>query len=80
MRPRSLRVRLALWALLLLGVGGCSSIDGIAELVESKLGVPTVIANPFANMAVASRVPTHALTNDAPALLVSCGLALRSFD
>jgi len=60
--------------------GGCASINGIAELIESKLGVPTVIANPFASMSLASRIPTQSLANDAPALMVSCGLALRSFD
>ena len=60
--------------------GGCSSIDGIAELIESKLGVPTIVANPFANMSVSSRVPAQSLSNDAPALMVACGLALRSFD
>jgi type IV pilus assembly protein PilM len=57
--------------------GGCSSIPGIAELVESKLGVKTMIANPFANMAVASKIPTNNLTNDAPAMMIACGLALR---
>ncbi len=57
--------------------GGCSSIPGIAELVESKLGVTTMIANPFANMAVASKIPTKNLTNDAPAMMIACGLALR---
>lgn len=57
--------------------GGCSSIPGIAELVESKLGVKTMVANPFANMAVASKIPTKNLTNDAPAMMIACGLALR---
>ncbi len=57
--------------------GGCSSIDGIAELVESKLGVHTVTANPFSNMALASKIPTKSLTNDAPAMMIACGLALR---
>ncbi|MFT7457686.1 MAG: type IV pilus assembly protein PilM, partial [Planctomycetota bacterium] len=28
--------------------GGCSSTEGIAELVESKIGIPTIVANPFA--------------------------------
>jgi len=57
--------------------GGCSSISGINEIVESKLGVKTIIANPFANMAVASKINTKSLTNDAPAMLIACGLALR---
>lgn len=60
--------------------GGCSSIPGIAELVQLKIGVPTIVANPFAEMSFSSRVSAQALTNDAPALMVSCGLALRSFD
>lgn len=60
--------------------GGCASIDGIAELVEAKIGIPTRVANPFANMSVSSRVPAQVLSNDAPALMVCCGLALRSFD
>ena len=60
--------------------GGCASIDGIAGIVEAAVGVPTIIANPFANMSLSSKVPAQALSNDAPSLMVSCGLALRSFD
>jgi type IV pilus assembly protein PilM len=60
--------------------GGCASIEGIAELTEERLGVPTIIANPFANMSVSSKIPTQTLSNDAPALMVACGLALRGVD
>ena len=60
--------------------GGCSSIPDIAGVVQGATGVPTILANPFANMSVASRVPSQALSNDSPALMVACGLALRSFD
>ena len=60
--------------------GGCASIAGIAHLVEEQIGVPTVIANPLANMALGPRVQAHALAQDAPALMIACGLALRSFD
>ena len=60
--------------------GGCASIAGIASLVEEQIGVPTVIANPLANMALGPRVQAHALAQDAPALMIACGLALRSFD
>ncbi len=60
--------------------GGCSSIPGIAEVVESAVGVPTTVANPFENMSISSRVPKQALHNDSPALMVACGLSLRSFD
>ncbi|HEY4528961.1 MAG TPA: pilus assembly protein PilM [Luteimonas sp.] len=60
--------------------GGCASITGIAAMVEEQLGVQTVIANPLARMTLGSRVQAHALAQDAPALMIACGLALRSFD
>jgi type IV pilus assembly protein PilM len=60
--------------------GGCASIPGIDALVQSKIDTPTSIANPFANMTAAPRVRSEALANDAPALMIACGLALRSFD
>jgi type IV pilus assembly protein PilM len=60
--------------------GGCASIPGIDELVESQLDTPTVIANPFAEMSLSSKVNPQALSNDAPALMIACGLAMRSFD
>jgi len=52
----------------------------VDELVEERLGIPTSIANPFANMALASRVNAQNLSNDAPAMMIAVGLALRSFD
>ena len=60
--------------------GGCASIPGVSEMVEEQLGVQTVIANPLAQMTLGSRVQAHALAQDAPALMIACGLALRSFD
>ena len=60
--------------------GGCASIPGIDELVESQLGIPTLIANPFANMSLSSKVNPQSLSKDAPSLIIACGLALRSFD
>ena len=60
--------------------GGCASISGIAEMVEEQLGVLTIVANPLANMSLSSRVQAQALAQDAPALMIACGLALRSFD
>jgi type IV pilus assembly protein PilM len=59
--------------------GGVASMPGLAELVQEKLGTPTVVANPFVDMAIASKVNTTALSNDAPALMIACGLAMRSF-
>ena len=60
--------------------GGCASIPAIAAMVEEQLGVPTVVANPLAQMTLGPRVQAHALAQDAPALMIACGLALRSFD
>lgn len=60
--------------------GGCASIPGVDELIEERVGTTTSIANPFTNMSLASRVKAQALSNDAPALMIACGLALRSFD
>ena len=60
--------------------GGCASIPGIDELVESQLDTPTVIANPFAEMSLSSKVNAQSLSNDAPSLMIACGLAMRSFD
>lgn len=57
--------------------GGCSSILGVAETVEHGLGIPSSIANPFARVDMASRVPKNRVLNDAPALLIACGLAMR---
>lgn len=60
--------------------GGCASIPGIDKLVEQNLGIPAFVANPFINMALSNKVKPQSLSNDAPAMLLACGLALRSFD
>ncbi|WP_024889243.1 pilus assembly protein PilM [Luteimonas huabeiensis] len=60
--------------------GGCAAIAGVPEMVEEQLGVQTVVANPLAQMTLGPRVQAHALAQDAPALMIACGLALRSFD
>jgi type IV pilus assembly protein PilM len=60
--------------------GGSASIPGVDELIQERLGVETGIANPFASMSLSARVKPQSLSNDAPSLLVACGLALRSFD
>jgi len=60
--------------------GGTASIPGISEMVQERTGTPTLVANPFADMAIASRVNASALSNDAPSMMIACGLAMRSFD
>lgn len=60
--------------------GGVASTPDIAELVKEKVGIQTVIANPFAEMTLGAKVNASALSNDAPSLMIACGLAMRSFD
>ena len=60
--------------------GGCALLPGIDELVAKRAGVATLIANPFANMATSDRIRPRQLAQDAPMLLIACGLALRGFE
>ena len=60
--------------------GGCALIPGIDQLVQKSLAVPVYIANPFKNMSLANKINQQALSNDAPTMMVACGLALRGFD
>jgi type IV pilus assembly protein PilM len=60
--------------------GGCASITGIDKLAQQAINVPVVIANPFINMSLSQKVRPQALSNDASAMMIACGLALRSFD
>lgn len=60
--------------------GGCASIPNISDLVEARLGIKSGVANPFTNMSVGPRVKPQSLSNDAPAMMIATGLALRGFD
>jgi type IV pilus assembly protein PilM len=60
--------------------GGCASISDIKKSVENTLGIPAYTANPFINMTLSTKINANALNSDAPAMLIACGLALRSFD
>lgn len=60
--------------------GGCAAIPGIDEVVTRRTSVPSMIANPFANMALSSKIRPKNLAMDAPSLMVACGLAMRRFD
>ena len=57
--------------------GGTASLPQLAELTESHIGVPTSIANPFADMSSSSRVNKANLESDAPSFLIATGLAIR---
>ncbi len=60
--------------------GGCAVIPGVDETVAGRTQINTVIANPFANMALSQRIRPKNLATEAPSLMVACGLALRRFD
>ena len=60
--------------------GGCAMLDGLEEMVSQRTQVHTLVANPFANMALSSKIKPRQLTLDAPSLMVACGLAMRRFD
>ncbi len=60
--------------------GGCANIPGVADVIGSRVGVPTEIGNPLGDMKLASRARSAGVMKDATALLTACGLALRSFD
>ncbi len=60
--------------------GGCAMLEGLEDLVAQRTQVHTVVANPFANMALSPKIKPRQLTVDAPALMVACGLAMRRFD
>ena len=60
--------------------GGTASIGGLADVVQEKLGTAVSVANPFVHMSFAPQINAAAISNDAPSLMIACGLALRSFD
>ncbi|KTD57936.1 pilus assembly protein PilM [Legionella shakespearei] len=57
--------------------GGLARKPGLAELIQEQLGVTTTVANPLAHMSLGKMVHLDSINNDAPALMVACGLALR---
>ncbi len=61
-------------------VGGCAVIPGIAQLLEDRVGVQTLVANPFENMLLSSSINPGGLANEAASLVIACGLALRGLE
>jgi type IV pilus assembly protein PilM len=58
--------------------GGVAAMEGLSELVQENLGTPVLIANPFRDLPAGSKVNKTMLDNDAPSLMIACGLAMRS--
>ena len=59
--------------------GGCANIPGVADVISSKVGIPTEIGDPLGQVKLSSKAKGQGLRKDATALLTACGLALRSF-
>jgi type IV pilus assembly protein PilM len=60
--------------------GGGAIISGIEEVVSARIGIPAFVANPFSSMSAGPKIRPQQMANDAPALFVACGLAMRRFD
>ena len=60
--------------------GGVCALEGLVDEVEQTIGLPTVVANPLLNMQISKSINASALANDAPALLLAIGFAMRSFE
>lgn len=65
---------------LILLAGGPASLPRLDQLVTERLRVTTLIANPFAHMAIAKHLNSQELMREAPGMLIALGLALRGFD
>ncbi|GAA5141412.1 pilus assembly protein PilM [Thalassotalea piscium] len=59
--------------------GGSAQVEGVQQLLTDELGIHTVIANPFNDIVISSKVDQAELDKTAPQYMVAAGLALRSF-
>lgn len=57
--------------------GGTASLPDLDLFVQQQTQVQTVLANPFADMKISKGIDVSKLAEDAPALLLATGLALR---
>jgi type IV pilus assembly protein PilM len=60
--------------------GGCGNVPGVADVIQSRVGIRAEKGDPLGQMKLSSRARAQAVQRDATALLTACGLALRSFD
>lgn len=60
--------------------GGCAAIPGVDQLIAERVGIPTVVGNPFGELEVSPKAKAQLAEIDAGTLMIACGLALRSFD
>lgn len=60
--------------------GGTSTIPGVTNIVEQQTGTQTLLAEPSTGLKMSGKVRPERLHGDSASLLISFGLALRSFD
>lgn len=59
--------------------GGGARLPGLTQKITEQLNVKVSVADPFAQMQISSEVNATALREEAPALLLCSGLAMRNF-
>lgn len=64
----------------LLLAGGSSNLEGLAEITEEQISIPTSIANPFANMSTRSKLNKANLESESSSFLIATGLAIRGVE
>ncbi len=60
--------------------GGCANISGVSDVIASRVGIAAERGDPLGQMKLSSKAKAQGVKKDATALLIACGLALRSFD
>lgn len=60
--------------------GGLARQAGLATQIQEQLNVPVTVANPLTHMSFGKKVNMDILNQDAPSLMVACGLALRNVE
>lgn len=59
--------------------GGTAQLPGLVSLIEEHVQIPVTLGNPLRKMSVARHIDIKALANDAPSMMIACGLAMRKF-
>jgi len=63
---------------LLAGIG--ATVESIAAFIQDKIGIPTTLATPLAQVTVSPRLTVYPSPQEAATLMLTLGLALRHFD
>lgn len=57
--------------------GGTARLPNMTEDITQRIGIETVVANPFSTMAMAEHINRERLYSEAPSYMLACGLAMR---